>query len=64
MVVGDWQTITATQSPDTPVIFYVAADHPLEEGTYCDGASVAPSRMWTPQDGWLPCVTVTLVEEA
>lgn len=63
MIVQDWIEITATLSPDTPVIFYNSAEKPLESEAYCEGRAVTPSRLWDARAGWLPCVTVDLGEE-
>ena len=60
MVVGDIQKITASLSPDTPVIFYNSCTEPLSEDTYCDGVAVYSSRMWDGPNGWTPCLTVEL----
>lgn len=60
MVVGDINKITASLSPDTPVIFYNSAAEPLSEDAYCDGVAVYPSRMWIGREGWTPCLTVEL----
>ncbi len=60
MVLGDWQEIVATLSPDTPVIFYRADAETMPEDSYCDGLRVAPSSMWSSREGWQPCVTVDL----
>ncbi len=63
MVLGDWQQIVSTLSPETPVIFYVAQADGLAPDRYCCGRAVLPSRMWTARDGWVPCVTVDVGEE-
>lgn len=60
MVVGDWNNITASLSPDTPVIFYNSAEEPLPSDSYCEGLSVVPSRLWSGREGWIPCVMVEL----
>ena len=63
MNVGDWNEITASLSPDTPVIFYNFAEKPLPPDAYCEGVAVRPSRLWDACEGWHPCVTVDLGEE-
>lgn len=63
MIVGDWIRITASLSPDTPVIFYNSSAKPLENDAYCEGSAVYPSRLWDAKVGWIPCVTVELGEE-
>ncbi len=63
MIVQDLNRITASLSPETPVIFYNSAENCLPAGTYCDGVAVRLSRLWTAREGWVPCVTVDLGEE-
>ncbi len=63
MTVGDWNRITASLSPDIPVIFYNAAEKPLPADTYCEGAALCLSQLWDARLGWCPCVTVDLGEE-
>lgn len=63
MIVGDWAKITASLTPETPVIFYNSCEKPLESDRYCEGAAVKPSRLWDAKTGWVPCVLVVLGEE-
>ena len=63
MNVADWQKITDSLSPDTPVIFYNASETPLHSDRYCEGLSVSVSRLWDAREGWLPCLLVELGEE-
>ncbi len=62
MVLEEWSEITNGLPPDTPVVFYNASTKPLEPDEYGDGTAVFPSQLWTPHDGWVPCVTVELYE--
>ena len=63
MVVNDLNQITASLSPDTPVIFYNSAANCLPSDTYCEGVAVRLSQLWSAREGWLPCVMVDLGEE-
>ncbi len=63
MIVGDWIRITASLSPETPVIFYNSSEKPLNSEGYCEGVGIAPSRLWDARCGWIPCVMVMLGEE-
>lgn len=60
MIVGDIKKITATLSPDLPVIFYNSTAEPLASDAYCDGATIKTSQMWVGREGWVPCVVVEL----
>lgn len=63
MTIEDWNRITASLSPETPVIFYNSAEEPLPPDAYCEGAALHLSRLWDARVGWMPCVTVDLGEE-
>ena len=63
MIASDLNRITASLSPDTPVIFYNSTENSLPSDAYCEGVAVRVSRMWSPREGWRPCVTVDLGEE-
>lgn len=63
MVVSDLNRITASLSPDTPVIFYNSAENCLPPDAYCEGVAVRLSTLWNAHEGWLACVTVDLGEE-
>ena len=62
LVLGDWQRLAQEMPPDTPVIFRYDGKQPMENEDYCDGLTVAPSRMWEGRAGWRDCILVELGE--
>lgn len=59
MTVRDWREALEAADPAWPVLFYNAADTPLEPDSYCGSLAVRPSRYWE-NAGWHPCILVWL----
>ena len=62
LLLGEWQRLAQEMPPDTPVIFRYDGKQPMENEDYCDGLTVAPSRMWEGRAGWRDCILVVLGE--
>lgn len=61
-MLGEWQRLAQEMPPDTPILFRYDGRQPMENGRYCDGLRVVPSRMWEGHTGWSPCILVELGE--